>query len=70
GSNNNTFSYVDLAGNTFTRKVNASANVILLDQQGGNLAPVKTATSTPVFTDQQGFAGRIFSRKKIIVHSP
>ncbi|GJJ12407.1 hypothetical protein Clacol_006649 [Clathrus columnatus] len=37
-SNNNTFSYVDVKGNTFTRKVNASNNVILLDQQGGTLA--------------------------------
>ncbi|KAF8582025.1 hypothetical protein K439DRAFT_1392175 [Ramaria rubella] len=40
GSNNNTFSYSDLAGNTYTRKVAAANNVITFDQQGGSLGPV------------------------------
>ena len=39
GMNNNTFSYSDLAGNTYTRKVSAANNVITFDQQGGSLTP-------------------------------
>ncbi|KAG7092461.1 hypothetical protein E1B28_008813 [Marasmius oreades] len=38
-SNNNTFSYLDTDGNSFERRVNASRNVITLDQQSGTLAP-------------------------------
>ncbi|RDB21369.1 Peptide-N4-(N-acetyl-beta-glucosaminyl)asparagine amidase A [Hypsizygus marmoreus] len=38
GTSNNTFSYVDLAGNTYSRQVNAALNVITLDREGGNLA--------------------------------
>jgi len=48
GSNNNTFNYSDLDGNTFTRKVNAFNNSIILDQQGGSLAPVPSLTSVHV----------------------
>jgi len=39
GTSNNTFSYVDTAGHTYTRQVNASSNVITFDHQGGSLAP-------------------------------
>lgn len=39
GTSNNTFYYVDTAGHTYTRQVNASSNVITFDHQGGNLAP-------------------------------
>lgn len=46
GSSNNTFSYVDTAGNTFNRKVDAFLNKITLDQQSGNLAPSPLPAST------------------------
>ena len=39
GTNNNTFNYVDVKGNTYTRRVNAAYNVITFDQQSGTLAP-------------------------------
>ncbi|KAH9015400.1 peptide N-acetyl-beta-D-glucosaminyl asparaginase amidase A-domain-containing protein [Lactarius pseudohatsudake] len=39
GTSNNTFSYNDTEGNTYTRQVNASSNVIVFDNQGGTLAP-------------------------------
>ncbi|KAF8201834.1 peptide N-acetyl-beta-D-glucosaminyl asparaginase amidase A-domain-containing protein [Pholiota molesta] len=45
GTNNNVFSYVDAAGNTFFRTVNAALNNITFDQQSGTLAP----TSPPHF---------------------
>ncbi|KAH9064366.1 peptide N-acetyl-beta-D-glucosaminyl asparaginase amidase A-domain-containing protein [Lactarius vividus] len=38
GTSNNTFNYHDTAGNTYTRRVNASHNVITFDRQSGNLA--------------------------------
>ncbi|KAH9015483.1 peptide N-acetyl-beta-D-glucosaminyl asparaginase amidase A-domain-containing protein [Lactarius hengduanensis] len=38
GTSNNTFSYNDTEGNTYTRQVNASSNVIVFDNQGGTLA--------------------------------
>lgn len=38
GTNNNTFSYTDLAGNTFDREVNAAFNNITFDHVGGTLA--------------------------------
>ncbi|KAF8266053.1 peptide N-acetyl-beta-D-glucosaminyl asparaginase amidase A-domain-containing protein [Lactarius quietus] len=38
-NNNNTFDYVDTAGNAYSRRVNASGNVIASDSEGGNLAP-------------------------------
>ena len=31
GTNNNTFSYIDVAGNTYKRIVNAASNKITLD---------------------------------------
>jgi len=39
GTSNNTFNYIDTAGNTYTRQVKASRNVITFDNQGGSLAP-------------------------------
>ncbi|THU91154.1 hypothetical protein K435DRAFT_841150 [Dendrothele bispora CBS 962.96] len=38
GTNNNTFSYVDSAGNTYKRVVNAAFNNITLDEESGSLA--------------------------------
>jgi len=40
GTSNNTFSYVDPAGNTYNRKVNVALNNIISDHQSGSLAPV------------------------------
>ncbi|KAH9010509.1 peptide N-acetyl-beta-D-glucosaminyl asparaginase amidase A-domain-containing protein [Lactarius pseudohatsudake] len=39
GTSNNTFHYNDTEGNTYTRQVNASSNVIVFDNRGGTLAP-------------------------------
>lgn len=39
GTNSNTFSFKDAAGNTFQRRVDAALNIITLDEQSGNLAP-------------------------------
>ncbi|KAH8988323.1 peptide N-acetyl-beta-D-glucosaminyl asparaginase amidase A-domain-containing protein [Lactarius akahatsu] len=47
GTSNNTFSYHDTAGNTYTRQVNASLNVITFDRQGGNLASSTVADLSP-----------------------
>jgi hypothetical protein len=41
-SNSFRFSYVDLAGNTYTRRVNAALNNITLDEEGGSLATKQT----------------------------
>ncbi|KAF9069614.1 peptide N-acetyl-beta-D-glucosaminyl asparaginase amidase A-domain-containing protein [Rhodocollybia butyracea] len=38
GTSNNTFSYVDTAGNTYSRTVDASLNVITFDEISGSLA--------------------------------
>ncbi|KAJ7685189.1 peptide N-acetyl-beta-D-glucosaminyl asparaginase amidase A-domain-containing protein [Mycena polygramma] len=38
GTSNNTFSYIDLAGNTFNRQVDAAFNNITLDVQSGSLS--------------------------------
>ncbi|KAH9857099.1 peptide N-acetyl-beta-D-glucosaminyl asparaginase amidase A-domain-containing protein [Lenzites betulinus] len=51
GTNSNTFSYVDLAGNTFDREVTAVDNNITSDHQGGTLAP-HAAVSFPHFGAQ------------------
>ncbi|KAG5642949.1 hypothetical protein DXG03_001830, partial [Asterophora parasitica] len=42
GTNNNTFAYADLAGNTYIRKVNAALNVITLNVESGTLEHVGT----------------------------
>ncbi|KAL4265299.1 Peptide-N4-(N-acetyl-beta-glucosaminyl)asparagine amidase A [Pleurotus pulmonarius] len=44
GTSQNQLSYVDLAGNTYNREVNAALNVITLDKQSGSLAPVQLTT--------------------------
>ena len=54
GTNSNTFSYVDLAGNTYDREVTAVDNNITSDHQGGTLAP-RTATTFPDFGPQVPF---------------
>ncbi|KAF7363451.1 Peptide-N4-(N-acetyl-beta-glucosaminyl)asparagine amidase A [Mycena sanguinolenta] len=38
GTSNNTFSYVDQAGNTYNRKVDAALNVITFDEVSGSLS--------------------------------
>ncbi|KAK7014861.1 peptide-N4-(N-acetyl-beta-glucosaminyl)asparagine amidase A [Favolaschia claudopus] len=38
GTSNNTFSYIDQAGNTFNRRVNAAFNNITLDEVSGSLS--------------------------------
>lgn len=38
GSSSNTFSYDDTDGNTYTRRIDASNNVIMFDEVGGTLA--------------------------------
>ncbi|KAI0082802.1 hypothetical protein K474DRAFT_29725 [Panus rudis PR-1116 ss-1] len=43
GTSNNTFSYVDLAGNTYDREVNSINTNIVFDHQGGSLAPKQQA---------------------------
>ncbi|KAH9951906.1 peptide N-acetyl-beta-D-glucosaminyl asparaginase amidase A-domain-containing protein [Amylocystis lapponica] len=48
GTNNNTFSYSDLQGNTYSRNVNASAGSIAFDQESGTLAPYSYST-VPAF---------------------
>lgn len=71
GSNNNTFSYVDLAENTYTRKVNASSNVILLDEQGGSLPPVPDGTSVQApQPTAAGWAARLLGGKHHIFAPP
>ncbi|KAJ7285831.1 peptide N-acetyl-beta-D-glucosaminyl asparaginase amidase A-domain-containing protein [Mycena rebaudengoi] len=43
GTSNNTFSYVDTAGNTYNRRVNAAFNNITLDEESGSLSGRKAA---------------------------
>ena len=40
GTSNNTFSYVDTEGNTFTREVSSINSAVVSDKQGGTLAAV------------------------------
>lgn len=56
GTSNNTFSYVDLAGNTYDREVNAALNNITFDHQGGTLAP-STQAHFPTFPKEAGVFG-------------
>lgn len=50
------FSYIDGAGNTFNRRVDAAFNNITLDEQSGSLSPVP-AKHLPPSTDASTFAG-------------
>ncbi|KAG6814345.1 hypothetical protein H0H92_010930 [Tricholoma furcatifolium] len=45
GTNNNTFTYTDDAGNFYSRIVDAALNVIILDQESGNLAAGSGSTA-------------------------
>jgi len=63
GTSNNTFSYVDTAGNTFNRRVDAAFNNITLDVQSGSLSQAqKSHTSSTknadTFTDARLPPGR------------
>jgi len=63
GTSNNTFSYVDLAGNTYTRRVNAALNNITLDEEGGSLATAQkplrgVPTDTVMFAEVRLPGGR------------
>lgn len=51
GTSNNSLTYVDTAGNTYNRQVNAVLNNITFDQEGGSLAP-STRTHFPSFSPQ------------------
>ncbi|KAF8894619.1 peptide N-acetyl-beta-D-glucosaminyl asparaginase amidase A-domain-containing protein [Infundibulicybe gibba] len=48
GTNNNVLDYVDAAGNSYHRQVNAALNNITLDIQTGTLAPIAQIQHTPV----------------------
>ncbi|KAI8989648.1 peptide N-acetyl-beta-D-glucosaminyl asparaginase amidase A-domain-containing protein [Trametes punicea] len=54
GTNFNTFTYVDLAGNTYDREVTAVDNNITSDHQGGSLAP-RSTIAFPSFSPQTPF---------------
>ncbi|KAI0647264.1 peptide N-acetyl-beta-D-glucosaminyl asparaginase amidase A-domain-containing protein [Trametes meyenii] len=54
GTNSNTFSYTDLAGNTYDREVTAVDNNITADHQGGTLAP-RNKVALPSFAQQTPF---------------
>lgn len=57
GTSNNSFSYVDLAGNTYSRKVDAAFNNITLDRQSGNLvAPMINHGKSSSVSDETLFA--------------
>jgi hypothetical protein len=58
GTNSNTFSYSDQAGNTYSRVVDAVLNKITFDEQTGSLAPLPMPRQDPLqpFT---GFTGKI-----------
>jgi hypothetical protein len=48
GTSNNSFSYVDTAGNTYNRRVNAALNVITVNHEDGTLAsPTHVETGFP-----------------------
>jgi hypothetical protein len=67
GTNSNVFSYVDQAGNTFFRTVDAVLNNITLDKQSGTLAPVTSVPHQfplPPFTGFQG-AARLPNNRRV-----
>ncbi|KLO12594.1 hypothetical protein SCHPADRAFT_407216 [Schizopora paradoxa] len=55
GTSNNTFTYVDTAGNTFDREVSAALDNITSDHQGGSLAG--TQPKFPFFPKAQAILG-------------
>ena len=58
GTSNNTFGYVDHAGNTYSRQVDAALNKILFDHEEGNLAQSQThpLSLTPEASSPDSFA--------------
>jgi len=48
GTSNNTFDYVDLKGNTYTRDVDAAYDVITYDKQSGSLPTTNLPTFAPL----------------------
>ncbi|KAH9061967.1 peptide N-acetyl-beta-D-glucosaminyl asparaginase amidase A-domain-containing protein [Lactarius vividus] len=50
GTSSTTFYYTDTEGNTYTRQVNTSGDVITSDEEGGTFAP--TVTATPALSSQ------------------
>ncbi|KAJ7485270.1 peptide N-acetyl-beta-D-glucosaminyl asparaginase amidase A-domain-containing protein [Mycena latifolia] len=57
GTSNNTFSYVDLAGNTFNRRVDAAFNNITLDVQSGSLSAAHKTSGIPSTHNSGAFGG-------------
>ncbi|KAJ7155962.1 peptide N-acetyl-beta-D-glucosaminyl asparaginase amidase A-domain-containing protein [Mycena crocata] len=57
GTSNNTFSYVDTAGNTFNRRVDAAFNNITFDEQSGSLSPAQKSSAGPSIHSSDSFAG-------------
>jgi len=72
GTNNNTFIYSDLVGNTYTRNVNVANDIILFDKEGGNLKPVGDHTTLPsqISNVNAPFAARLPGGKKIVNGPP
>ncbi|KAJ6463356.1 peptide N-acetyl-beta-D-glucosaminyl asparaginase amidase A-domain-containing protein [Mycena sanguinolenta] len=56
GTSNNTFSYIDLAGNTFERRVDAAFNNITLDEVSGSLSPASDEEPPASTADADTFA--------------
>lgn len=52
GTSTNTFSYIDLAGNTYDREISSINTNITSDHQGGTLAP-KQVAHFPSFSPQE-----------------
>ncbi|KAJ7709902.1 peptide N-acetyl-beta-D-glucosaminyl asparaginase amidase A-domain-containing protein [Mycena rosella] len=57
GTSNNTFTYSDLAGNTFNRQVDAAFNNITLDVQSGSLSTARKPPAFPSTHNSGIFAG-------------
>ncbi|KZT24098.1 hypothetical protein NEOLEDRAFT_1068147 [Neolentinus lepideus HHB14362 ss-1] len=66
--NNNTFSYTDLAGNTYQRQVNAVNRVVVSDHQSGSLAPTSIVQHAPVIQSTIGPLPARFPGDRRIVH--
>ncbi|PPQ93318.1 hypothetical protein CVT25_014447 [Psilocybe cyanescens] len=66
GTNSNVFSYVDQAGNTYSRVVDAVLNNITFDKQSGSLAPTSPPRHAPLpsFTGSVGKA-RLPSARRV-----
>jgi len=67
GTSTNTFSYVDLAGNTYDREVSSVNTNITADHQGGTLAP-RTLPHFPTFTQQFTFSKARLPGGRVVGH--